>query len=80
MTTHPHPFPRTVIITGGNTGLGYSCARTIAASGMNCHIVIASRNQQQALQAVNTLKREIGNQQIESMSLDLATFSNPCST
>ena len=42
MTIHPSVPPRTVIITGGNTGLGYACARAIAASHANWHIVIAS--------------------------------------
>ena len=41
MTIHPSVPPRTVIITGGNTGLGYACARAIAASHANWHIVIA---------------------------------------
>jgi NAD(P)-dependent dehydrogenase (short-subunit alcohol dehydrogenase family) len=76
MTIHPSVPPRTVIITGGNTGLGYACARAIAASHANWHIVIASRNQQQATQAVTTLRAATGNQHIEQMPLDLASLTS----
>src|SRR6266851_4224273 len=76
MTLRSSVFSQTVIITGGNTGLGYGCARTIAASHPNWHIVIACRNQQQATQAVNTLQHETGNQHIEQMPLDLASMDS----
>ena len=76
MTLRSSVLPQTAIITGGNTGLGYGCARTIAASHPNWHIVIASRNQQQSAQAVNTLQYETGNQHIEQMQLDLASLAS----
>lgn len=76
MTIHPSVPPRTVIITGGNTGLGYAGARAIAASHPNWHIIIASRNQQRATQAVTTLRAETGNQHIEQMPLDLASLTS----
>jgi NAD(P)-dependent dehydrogenase (short-subunit alcohol dehydrogenase family) len=34
---------QSIIITGGNSGLGYQCAKEIARSG-GWHIIIASRN------------------------------------
>ena len=76
MTLRSSVLPQTVIITGGNTGLGYGCARTIAASHPNWHVVIACRNQQQATQAVNALQHETGNQHIERMPLDLASLAS----
>lgn len=76
MTAHTYALPQTVIITGGNTGLGYSCARTIATASKSWHILIASRNQQQATQAVATLKGETGNQHIEALPLDLASLAS----
>ena len=76
MTLRSSVLPQTVIITGGNTGLGYGCARTIAASHPNWPIVVACRNQQQATQAVNALQKETGNQHIERMPLDLASLAS----
>jgi NAD(P)-dependent dehydrogenase (short-subunit alcohol dehydrogenase family) len=34
---------KSVIITGGNSRLGYHCASAIARSGQDWHIIIASR-------------------------------------
>ena len=83
MTIHPYALPQTIILTGGTSGLGYACARTIAASHPDQHLVIASRNQRQAMQVVNTLKHETGLpvpqtgfQQIEWMPLDLASLDS----
>jgi NAD(P)-dependent dehydrogenase (short-subunit alcohol dehydrogenase family) len=76
MTIHSSVPPRTVIITGGNRGLGYACARAIATSHTNWHVIIASRNQQQATQAVTTLRAATGNQHIEQMPLDLASLNS----
>ncbi len=69
-------LPQTVVLTGGTAGLGYVCARAIAASHPARHLVIASRNQEQATQVVNTLQRETGNQHIEWMPLDLASLAS----
>lgn len=76
MTTHPQDLSQTIVLTGGTSGLGYYCARTIAASYAGLHLVIASRRQVQGTQVVNALKRETGNQQIEWMPLDLASLSS----
>ncbi len=76
MTIHSHDLAQTVILTGGTSGLGYACARTIAASHPDWYLVIASRNQRQGTQAVNTLKHQTGNQQIEWMPLDLASLAS----
>lgn len=68
---------KTVIITGGNTGLGYECAKNIAGdkSG-NWHIVLACRNPEKAASAVKRLVNETGNKQIEAMKLDLASLDS----
>lgn len=67
---------KTVIITGGNTGLGYECARTIASVHEGWHVVIASRSQEKALEAVQKLIKETGSTQIEAMALDLASLDS----
>ena len=76
MTIHAHDLPQTVILTGGTSGLGYASARMIAASHPDWHLVIASRNQFQGTQVVNTLKNKTGNQHIEWMPLDLASLAS----
>ncbi len=72
----PHVLPQTVILTGGTSGVGYAGARTIAASHPDWHLVIASRNQLQGTQVVNTLKNKTGNQHSEWMPLDLASLAS----
>ncbi len=76
MTIHSYDLPQTVILTGGTSGLGYASAGTIAASHPNWHMIIASRNQIQGTQVVNTLKNKTGNEQIEWMPLDLASLDS----
>jgi len=66
---------RSVIVTGGNAGLGYECARTIAAS-QDWHVVIASRNAAKAAEAVQRIIGETGNPHIEAMPLDLASLAS----
>jgi NAD(P)-dependent dehydrogenase (short-subunit alcohol dehydrogenase family) len=67
---------QTVLLTGGTSGIGYVCARTIAAAHTDWYVVIASRNQQQAAQVITALKRETGNQHIAWMPLDLASLAS----
>lgn len=76
MTGQTHDLPQTIIITGGNSGLGYVYARTLAASHPDRHIIVASRNQQQGTRAVRTLQHKTGNQHIEWMPLDLASLAS----
>jgi NAD(P)-dependent dehydrogenase (short-subunit alcohol dehydrogenase family) len=76
MTGYSYELPQTIIITGGNSGLGYAYARTIAASHPGQHLILASRNQQQGTRAANTLKHETRNQHIEWMPLDLASLAS----
>ena len=76
MISHAHDLLQTIILTGGTSGLGYVYARTLAASQPDWYVVLASRNQQQAMQAVNTLQHKTGNQHIEWMPLDLASLAS----
>lgn len=65
----------TVVVTGGNTGLGYACARHLAAAGGR-HVVIACRNAEKAAAAVEALKAETGSPHIEARSLELASLAS----
>ena len=68
--------PQTIIITGGNTGLGYACAESIANARPHDHIILACRNPIKASAAVQTLKKRTGNLTIEALPLDLASLSS----
>lgn len=67
---------KTVVITGGNSGLGYECAKTIAASSTDWHVVIASRNEAKAADAVGALREQTGNRCIEALRLDLGSLAS----
>lgn len=67
---------KTVIITGGNSGLGYECAKSITASGQGWCIVIAGRNKQKISEAVKQLNAIESNSQAEALTLDLASLKS----
>ena len=68
-----HPAAQTVVITGGNTGLGYACARAIATQPA-WHVLIASRNQN-AWAAARQISAETGNPHVSVLPLDLASLA-----
>ncbi len=70
---------RTVVITGGNTGLGLACARAILRTphGSPWHVILACRDLGRAEAAVAQLTDgtdAVG--QVETMSLDLASLAS----
>lgn len=66
---------QTVIITGGNTGLGYECTKALASTHRDWTIVIASRNAG-APAAAQQIAQETGNQRVISMPLDFASLAS----
>ncbi|KAI8150269.1 hypothetical protein BJV82DRAFT_573441 [Fennellomyces sp. T-0311] len=60
------------IITGSNTGIGKVCAIEMARK--NCHVVVASRNEQRGNAAVEEIKAATGNDKVEFMKLDLLSL------
>ncbi|MCI1983903.1 MAG: SDR family NAD(P)-dependent oxidoreductase [Bifidobacteriaceae bacterium] len=67
---------RTIIITGGNSGLGYQAALGIARAWQNDTIIIASRNQQKASVAAETIIAETGNHNVHARTLDLGSLQS----
>ncbi len=67
---------KTVIITGGNTGLGYSCAKHIAQNDKSWHIILACRDETKGVNAVKQLKNECSNENISYLKLDLSLFQS----
>ena len=69
-------FDKTVIITGGNTGLGYECAKSIAAAQQGWHVVIAGRNKSRISEAAKRIEAVAPNSQVEALTLDLAALKS----
>jgi light-dependent protochlorophyllide reductase len=67
---------RSIIITGGNSGLGYQCAKAIAQSERGWQIVIASRNLHRVESAVSRLITETDYPHIQGLELDLASLQS----
>jgi NAD(P)-dependent dehydrogenase (short-subunit alcohol dehydrogenase family) len=71
-------LPRqTVIITGGNSGLGYACASALLSASPPWHVILACRDIGRAQKAVGTLRKAARpDAQIETMALDLASLAS----
>jgi light-dependent protochlorophyllide reductase len=67
---------QTVIVTGGNTGLGFAAARALAESDQGWHVVIACRNPAKAAEAVRAIAKRTAPGQVEAMSLDLSSLAS----
>lgn len=65
----------TTIITGGNSGLGYHCAKAIAREQPAGTVVIASRDTARVADAVNRLRAEVPGAAVVGMTLDLASLT-----
>ncbi len=67
---------KTILITGGNTGLGYQCARSLLATEPNVHLVLACRNRASAEAAAERLRSERPGASVEVLDLDLASLKS----
>lgn len=67
---------KSVIVTGANTGLGYYCAKNIAAAGKLWHVVLACRNEKKGREAVTRMISETNNPNISFLHLDLSSFTS----
>ena len=67
---------KTVVVTGGNAGLGYECARSIAASDRDWRVVLAVRDPEKGERAALRIAEETGNPNVEVASLDLSSSSS----
>lgn len=65
---------RTVLITGGNAGVGKETA--IGLAKRNAKVIIACRNALKAENAVLEIRKESNNDKVEFMKLDLAEFAD----
>jgi light-dependent protochlorophyllide reductase len=63
---------QTVLVTGGNSGIGYEAARALARAGW--HVLIASRNRDASAAAVARIARESGADAASELGLDLGSL------
>jgi NAD(P)-dependent dehydrogenase (short-subunit alcohol dehydrogenase family) len=64
---------KAVLVTGGNSGIGFECARRLAREGLR--VIIASRDREASAEAVRRISRDTGNDTVDEMGLDLASLS-----
>ncbi|MDB5099963.1 MAG: Light-dependent protochlorophyllide reductase [Cyanobacteria bacterium RYN_339] len=65
---------QTAIITGGNAGLGFQCARVLASEGW--HVVIACRDAGRGAEAAALLRQELPEASVAVQLLDLASLAS----
>ncbi|KAK9963774.1 hypothetical protein ABG768_006938 [Culter alburnus] len=65
---------KTVIVTGGNTGIGKATAAAMAVRG--ARVILACRSKQRGEEAARELRMETGNESVIFMQLDLASQKN----
>ncbi|WP_253255051.1 SDR family NAD(P)-dependent oxidoreductase [Listeria ivanovii] len=65
---------KTIIITGGNSGLGFAVAKIIASRYKDYQLILACRNLEKANMAVNELQKSTDNQNIIAMELDVSSL------
>ncbi len=63
----------TILVTGGNSGIGFECGRKLARE--RHPIIIASRDRAASAMAVARIKQETGNTDVGEMALDLGSLA-----
>lgn len=70
----PDQTGRTVLVTGGNSGLGFHTCRLLAAAG--ARVLLASRSAERGEQARSEIVKGLPHAQLEAASLDLADLES----
>ena len=67
--------PKTVLVTGGNTGIGYEIVKALLQSDKAYHIFLGSRSLDKGKIAIETLHKECpeSNNVIEAVQVDLTS-------
>lgn len=70
----PELAGKVIIVTGGNTGIGFQAAIVYAAKGADT--ILACRDETKALNAVSQIKREIPEARVRYLHLDLSSLTS----
>ena len=65
---------KTILITGGNAGIGFATAKYLVGQGQT--VIIACRNMNKAASAVEAIEAELDDAEISFRALDLASLDN----
>ncbi len=65
---------KTIIVTGGNSGIGYEATRQFARKG--AHVVLACRDLEKARAAIAAITSDHPQGSLEAMALDLASLAS----
>jgi len=65
---------KTALVTGGNSGIGFECARALARDGW--HVAIASRDAAASARAADVIAAQSGPGSISSFHLDLGSLDS----
>jgi NAD(P)-dependent dehydrogenase (short-subunit alcohol dehydrogenase family) len=73
-TSLPSQNGKTIVVTGGNAGIGYFVSEQLAAAG--ARIVMASRSAQKAEVAAASIRSRVPGAQLEFVRLDLSSLGS----
>lgn len=65
---------KTILITGGNVGIGFETAKELARR--NSNVILACRNTAKGDEAVASISKATGNDNVSCMKLDLASLTS----
>ena len=68
----PSQSGKTVVVTGGNAGIGYFVSEQLAAAG--ARVVLASRSRERADAAAASIRHRVAGAQVDFVHLDLASL------
>jgi NAD(P)-dependent dehydrogenase (short-subunit alcohol dehydrogenase family) len=68
----PSQSGKTIVVTGGNAGIGYFVSEQLAATG--ARIVLASRSQQKAATAIESIAARVPGADLDFVRLDLSSL------
>ncbi|KAB5522937.1 short-chain dehydrogenase/reductase [Coniochaeta sp. 2T2.1] len=67
---------KTILVTGGNAGLGKQSVHDLAKYGKPAKIFLAARSLQKAQSAIDEIKQDVPDANIVSLQLDLTSFDS----